>query len=1133
MADDTIQVAVEDKVDSKVATKLRTIADNAELAFNKVEALNKSLGKVKVNAFDQAAISAEKLRKATADAGTAEERHRQQIQRTQQQLARTDSAINKLIASEEKATQAKQKSAKATAQVGESEAERTARISAMVDASLKEVEARNEANRASIASAEASDKTAKAVRSEAEAMAERVAAMQKAEKTAEDNAAIVAELNRQLAVGVKTTEDVARVEGLLDRAMAKGALSTEEQAKALANLDKQASKIKNVSNEVNNLGGVSAQTSRQISSMLVNLAQGQWAAARANVVGMAQSTGLLNGTLAGLGTAAGAASVGLAGLLGYVTLIGAAALKSRNEYDEFNNSLLTNGRISGATAGELAVLSSRIGDITHNYEEARGAVNSLARDGKVSADQMALVATSAASFAKLSGTEVKEISKELSNVFAEPIKSAVELNNKYSFLTVATYKQVAALQEQGDKQGAATRLLEEFASVSSKRLAEATNDTNGLAAAWQNVGNKIGWAWQQFKEQSAVLTGSASKMEELALLQARMAKFNEQPAWVKGLTPDALIEKNTKRIKELTDSLEGERKAAREAAAAQQVHDKAIAATDSLKARELELDKTARKTKELKDLNAELTAAYIGGNSGITMDDNGNFNDERSLKLIAAINEKYKDKGAERAAKAAAKAEETRASALAKVNAQLDNEIARMGMLGSEREAQEQFDKVSEALMGRRITLTEQEKNAIREKVDTLAKAREEQAAMDRIYEQATGPIREFNATLDAANKLVEKGSITWQQFFGVTAQAEEAYKSAIDPLYQINKGLDEQTKLLALNSQQREIETQIINAQNAAIASGQKIREEDLAQLRARLTVMQELQRVSAIEDSIRQGSGSQRKKDSQDRITAATNVAGQGGVDPTDIVGMMAQQNTGLQATQAYTQYQVESYTQMYAEIDALRQADLLSDTDAQLAKFAIFQQQSQQYLSAASTVFSSLSTLQSSENKKQAAIGKKAAIAQTLVQTYMSATSSFSAMSGIPYIGPILGVAAAAAAIAAGMANVQKIRATNAGFMEGGYTGNMPRTSIAGPVHGQEYVFDAAATQRIGVGNLEALRRGRVPTQLAGQAEGQGSGQRANFAPTINVNVEGGRMDRRTPEQIARATRMGVAKEFERSY
>lgn len=45
---------------------------------------------------------------------------------------------------------------------------------------------------------------------------------------------------------------------------------------------------------------------------------------------------------------------------------------------------------------------------------------------------------------------------------------------------------------------------------------------------------------------------------------------------------------------------------------------------------------------------------------------------------------------------------------------------------------------------------------------------------------------------------------------------------------------------------------------------------------------------------------------------------------------------------------------------------------------------------------------------------------------------------------------------------------------GFASGGYTGNGAVNAAAGVVHGQEYVFSAAATRKIGVGNLDRMHR-----------------------------------------------------------
>ena len=61
------------------------------------------------------------------------------------------------------------------------------------------------------------------------------------------------------------------------------------------------------------------------------------------------------------------------------------------------------------------------------------------------------------------------------------------------------------------------------------------------------------------------------------------------------------------------------------------------------------------------------------------------------------------------------------------------------------------------------------------------------------------------------------------------------------------------------------------------------------------------------------------------------------------------------------------------------------------------------------------------------KETAAGKALAIASTLIQTYQSAQSSYASLAGIPVVGPALGVAAAGAAVFAGMKQIQNIKKT----------------------------------------------------------------------------------------------------------
>ena len=73
------------------------------------------------------------------------------------------------------------------------------------------------------------------------------------------------------------------------------------------------------------------------------------------------------------------------------------------------------------------------------------------------------------------------------------------------------------------------------------------------------------------------------------------------------------------------------------------------------------------------------------------------------------------------------------------------------------------------------------------------------------------------------------------------------------------------------------------------------------------------------------------------------------------------------------------------------------------------------------------------------KETAAGKAAAVASTLISTYQGAQDSYKSLAGIPIVGPALGIAAAAAAVAGGLQTVKSIQSTKtpqtAGIASGG--------------------------------------------------------------------------------------------------
>lgn len=62
---------------------------------------------------------------------------------------------------------------------------------------------------------------------------------------------------------------------------------------------------------------------------------------------------------------------------------------------------------------------------------------------------------------------------------------------------------------------------------------------------------------------------------------------------------------------------------------------------------------------------------------------------------------------------------------------------------------------------------------------------------------------------------------------------------------------------------------------------------------------------------------------------------------------------------------------------------------------------------------------------------AVGKAAAVAAATINTYQAATGAYASLAPIPIVGPGLGIVAAAAAVAAGIANVKKILSVKSGL------------------------------------------------------------------------------------------------------
>jgi len=161
-----------------------------------------------------------------------------------------------------------------------------------------------------------------------------------------------------------------------------------------------------------------------------------------------------------------------------------------------------------------------------------------------------------------------------------------------------------------------------------------------------------------------------------------------------------------------------------------------------------------------------------------------------------------------------------------------------------------------------------------------------------------------------------------------------------------------------------------------------------------------------------------------------------------------------------------------------------------------------------------FNDITNMLRSGSKEQMAVQKAQGMAQAAISAYQAANSAYAALAPIPIIGPALGAAAAAAAIAYGLGNVAQISGIK--LAEGGLvkavTGGVP--AVIGEGGSDEAVLPLDDTK--------AMRR------IGGAIAEESGGAMGGVVVNINVAASGG--VEAILEQLTDASRNGVVQALE---
>lgn len=345
--------------------------------------------------------------------------------------------------------------------------------------------------------------------------------------------------------------------------------------------------------------------------------------------------------------------------------------------------------------------------------------------------------------------------------------------------------------------------------------------------------------------------------------------------------------------------------------------------------------------------------------------------------------------------------------------------------------------------------------------------------------------IRDQAAAQKLLNDAQAAGLITADQNAKYQAMVTRYYQDAVNPLQALNRSYAEQTQLLSMNSRERQIQTQLMAATKDLQAQGVTLTQAETEALRGKIEALQKLNEMTQVQDALLAASVEKRNGFIMQlqAIQALMNDSSSG-FTQTDAIDAMMQSGSGMgdlfAGTQEATDLKMEQLRIMYEQVEAMRQADLISHQTAEQMKAKIDAQYAEIRLSTAREFFGNFAILASSSNSKLAAIGKIAAVAQATIDGVTAVQKALA--SGPP---PGNYIAAAGVALRTS-ANVARIMGVNTAFATGG-------SFVVGGDGGtdsQTVAFRATPGEKVTVGTPTQVRKGNPYGEDGGEASAPSS-------------------------------------------
>ncbi|MEH2761120.1 phage tail length tape measure family protein, partial [Klebsiella pneumoniae] len=291
----------------------------------------------------------------------------------------------------------------------------------------------------------------------------------------------------------------------LDTAKTSGMLSPLAYDRLNSKLAESRDALEKTQAQLGKTGQSAAQTANamrmipaQMTDIIVGLSTGQ-----SPFLVLMQQGGQLKDMFGGIGPAIKGVGGYVLGLINPVTLaaaavgvLGLAYYKGSQEQDEFYKSLTLGGNLVGKTSGQLVDMAARVSVAANTTTGAAAStLNQLVSSGKVVDDSLERVTTAIVKISDATGIATEKLVSDFNDIAADPVAAITKLNDQYHFLTLATYNQIKALQDEGNQQDAARVATDAYANAMQQRANDIHQNLGLLESAWDSLGKTAKGAW--------------------------------------------------------------------------------------------------------------------------------------------------------------------------------------------------------------------------------------------------------------------------------------------------------------------------------------------------------------------------------------------------------------------------------------------------------------------------------------------------------------------------------------------------------------------------------------------------------------------------------------------------------------